>query len=81
MSSGAWGFSDGWLLAGLMLWVVAAVGAELLLWPSERRLQELVAADPVTVAGSGPLCLRVAVVASAELAVFVVAMVVMTAKP
>ena len=81
MSRGAWSFSDGWLMAGLMLWVVAAFGAELVLWPAERRLQDLVAEDPVTVAGSRALCLQVAGVASAELLIFVVATVVMTAKP
>jgi hypothetical protein len=43
MSDGDWTFSDGWIVIGLVLWVAAASVAEMALWPSERRLQELVA--------------------------------------
>ena len=39
MSKGHWSFSDGWIIDGLLLWVVAAVVGELALWPAERRLQ------------------------------------------
>jgi hypothetical protein len=38
MSKGAFGLRDGWVLGGLALWAVAAVVAELSLWPAERRL-------------------------------------------
>ncbi|HXW38540.1 MAG TPA: hypothetical protein VEJ44_02505, partial [Acidimicrobiales bacterium] len=43
LSKGAWTFADGWILIGLVLWVVAASLAEMVLWPTERRLQEAVA--------------------------------------
>lgn len=42
MSHGDWTFSDAWILIGIVLWVIAASLAEMALWPSERRLQELV---------------------------------------
>ncbi len=41
---GGYGFSDAWVMVGLLLWVVAALAAEMVLWPSERGLQQLVAA-------------------------------------
>jgi hypothetical protein len=46
MSHGDWSFSDSWITVGLALWAVVAVGAELYLWPAERRLQAAVAAIP-----------------------------------
>ncbi len=39
-SKGRWTFSDGWIVIGLVLWVVAASLAEMVLWPSERRVQD-----------------------------------------
>ena len=45
MSHGTWSFSDGWISTGLLLWAVAAVIGELVLWPAERRLQVAVG-DP-----------------------------------
>ncbi len=49
MSHGDWSFSEGWILAGLALWMGVAVVAEMALWPAERRLQEVVAR------GTGPV--------------------------
>ena len=43
MSGGQWGYSDGWVTIGLGVWVVVALVAEGVLWPAERRLQEVVA--------------------------------------
>jgi uncharacterized membrane protein len=44
MSQGAYDLADGWVLAGLALFVLLAVVAEVFLWPAERRLQHTVAA-------------------------------------
>ena len=42
LSHGDWSFSDGWIMVGLILWVLVAVSAEMYLWPAERRLQTAV---------------------------------------
>ena len=39
MSGGAYSLRDGWVLAGLVLFVAAALVCEGLLWPAERRVQ------------------------------------------
>ena len=44
MSGGQWGYADGWVSTGLAVWVVVAMVAEGVLWPAERRLQQVVAA-------------------------------------
>jgi uncharacterized membrane protein len=44
MSQGAYSITDGWVLAGLVLFVALALLAEGVLWPAERRLQQAVAA-------------------------------------
>jgi uncharacterized membrane protein len=44
MSQGAYALGDGWVLAGLGLFVAVAIVAEWQLWPAERRLQTAVAA-------------------------------------
>ena len=49
MSKGSYGLRDGWVLEGLVLWVVGILAAEGLLWPAERRIQGVLAA-----AGDGP---------------------------
>ncbi len=47
-SHGDWSFSDQWIMIGLALWAVAAIVAEMYLWPAERRLQEAVSTlEPV----------------------------------
>ena len=90
LSHGDWTLADGWISAGLMLWVGVAVVAEGLLWPAERRLQEIVAQEtrapePAALATAAPvpaaLCTRVAVVSAALSMVLVAAAVVMVAKP
>jgi hypothetical protein len=42
LSDGQWSVGDLWIVVGLWLWLAAAVLAEALLWPTERRLQDLV---------------------------------------
>jgi hypothetical protein len=43
MSHGADTVSDGWVLAGLVLFVALALVAEVVLWPAERRVQAALA--------------------------------------
>ncbi len=50
MSQGAYAVTDGWVLSGLGLFVVVALLAECVLWPAERRLQDVVA--PVSTPGA-----------------------------
>lgn len=85
LSRGAYGLDDAWVLAGTGLWVVAAVLAEGILWPAERRVQgalPLVVGD--TTAGVGPVaaaCRRMCWSAGGVAALLVTAMVVMVARP
>jgi uncharacterized membrane protein len=44
MSQGAYALGDGWVLAGLVLFVLLAVVAEVAMWPAERRLQHALTA-------------------------------------
>lgn len=92
LSHGAYRFSDGWIEWGIGLWVVAAVGAETVLWPAERRVQAgLVAAAPVVGPGQPPptgdrssvrrACRTTAAAAGVLVAVLVVATVIMVAQP
>jgi hypothetical protein len=81
MGQGAWSYSDGWVIAGLILWTMAAVAAELWLWPAERGLQRLLACEDTTSVDLGPLRRRVSVIAGGSLLIFGAAMVVMVAKP
>ena len=83
-SGGAWDAADGWVVAGLGLWLVAAVLAEVVLWPAERRIQRRVADgwdDPSEATALARDCRRAAVTSALLLAVFLAALVVMTAKP
>lgn len=52
-SKGYASFADGWLLGGVALWVAAIFLGEGVVWPGERRLQELCREDP-TLAPTGP---------------------------
>ncbi|MDE3085917.1 MAG: DUF2269 family protein [Acidobacteriota bacterium] len=83
-SGGAWDATDGWVMAGLGLWLAGAVLAEVVLWPAERRIQRRVAHHWDDRAEAEPLardCGRAAVASALLLAVFLAALVVMTAKP
>lgn len=92
LSHGAYGFGDGWIQWGIGLWVVAAAGAEAVLWPAERRVQAgLAASAPGPGGGQGPVtgvrsslrrsCWRAALASGALTAVLVAAIVVMVAQP
>jgi hypothetical protein len=43
MSQDAYGFSDPFVQIGLVLWILAVAVAEMVVWPGERRIQQLVA--------------------------------------
>ncbi len=91
LSRGAYGFGDGWVQWGIGLWAAAAVGAEIVLWPAERRVQAGLAASvsddrapahDTTVRTSLRRACGTAVVAAGLLtAVLVAAIVVMVAQP
>jgi uncharacterized membrane protein len=89
-SHGASSLGDGWVMAGLLLWVLIAAGAEGLLWPAERRLRGWLAGtagtgaapDPGGGATPAPRECRTVVTASAGLtAAMVAATVLMVAQP
>ena len=83
-SSGAFDLGDAWVVAGLAVWVVAAVLAEVLVWPGERRLQTLVTErwdDPGARQALEEQCRRIAVTSAVLAGLFVAAVVVMVAKP
>jgi hypothetical protein len=42
LSDGQWAVGNQWIVIGLVLWLAAAILAEAVLWPAERRLQEMV---------------------------------------
>jgi uncharacterized membrane protein len=94
MSGGQWSFADAWVSMGMAVWAGVAVAAEAVLWPAERRLQEVVAAraggagrtsGPGDAAVGPPdaagLCLQAGVVGIALSAALVVVAVLMVAKP
>jgi Predicted integral membrane protein (DUF2269) len=83
MARGAFGASDGWVVAGLLLWLAAASFGEFVLWPGERSLQEIVAGDWAGARSRDldRLCLRVAASSFAMVGCFVAAVVIMTGKP
>lgn len=83
MSRGAFGFGDGFVLAGFGLWAVAVWVAETVVWPGERQLKHEVAGawGAGDQAGFDRRCLQVAWASAGLLAVFVAAVVLMTAKP
>jgi uncharacterized membrane protein len=53
MSQGAYALGDGWVLGGLALFAAVALLGEGVLWPSERRLQDALAAVGAPAAGPG----------------------------
>lgn len=83
-SAGSFRASDGFVLVGLVLWLIAAAAAEVVVWPAERRIQAVVttrwadeAARPALVGD----CTRVRFWVALLDVVFVAAVVVMVAKP
>lgn len=53
MSGGEWSFADTWVSFGTAGWALVAVAAEAVLWPGERRLQEVVAGREGAAPGVG----------------------------
>jgi hypothetical protein len=83
-SHGAWGAGDGFVVAGLVLWLATAVLAELVAWPGERRIQTIVTGGWDDTRWARELdrqCRRVSAAAAVVAALFVVAVVVMVARP
>jgi len=84
-SHGAYGDGDPFVVAGLVLWAVAAGVAEVALWPAERRIQQAVAEDWAHAPSPGGAlrrdCRTVVTGAVVLLAVFAVATVLMVGKP
>jgi len=88
-SRGAFAVGDGFVVAGLALWLAATAVAEAVVWPGERRIQEVVSSRWGTGAGETTGsdrrfdldCRRVAAAAALLSAVFVVAVVLMVAQP
>lgn len=83
-SRGAFGVGDSWVVAGLALWVVAAVVAEAAVWPGERRIQLLVTerwGDAEAVPLLDRQCRRVAAACGLLAGIFLAAVVIMVGKP
>ena len=82
-SRGAFSADDGFVVVGLLLWAGAAVAAEAVVWPAERRIQGALASAWT----DGPDralerdCRLVVAGAAALAVVFVVATVLMVGKP
>jgi uncharacterized membrane protein len=83
-SGGEWHTGDGFVVVGLLLWLASAVAAELVVWPAERRLQIIVTQAWGEVGSAAELdrvSRRVAALAASVTGIFVVAVVVMVARP
>jgi uncharacterized membrane protein len=81
MSHGSFGYGDSWIMIGFILWVVAAMASEMVLWPAERQLQRLVADQAGDDDRRRSITLQVAATSGVLMVVFVVAMVVMIGRP
>jgi len=82
-SNGAFAASDPFVVAGLALWCVAAMVAEVALWPAERRVQGLVTDDwhqATTVGALAGHCRRIVIASGVLVVVFVVAVVLMVGQ-
>ncbi len=82
-SGGDFRAGDGFVTAGLLLWLVAALAAEAVVWPGERRIQAVISADW---RGPGAAdcerdCRRVFSASVVLGAVFLAAFVLMIARP
>lgn len=88
LSHGVWSYSDTWVVSGMVMWAMAVVIGEVILWPGEAALAALVAGsvDPRSGEGRsgdgrrGP-ALRVAAAAAAVVVLVMASAVLMVAKP
>jgi hypothetical protein len=90
MSRGAYAATDGWVMAGLAVFVVVALVGEGILWPAERRLQISVGTAPGGGApadqsvGAGPTTRQAQLVlwsAAVSIALLLAGTVLMVAQP
>jgi hypothetical protein len=81
MSHGSWSFGEGWVVGGLALWAAAAAAGEMAVWPAERGLQLLVNEGSSDAARLRTLRWQVTAGSVGMVIVFVVATVIMVAKP
>jgi hypothetical protein len=81
-SGGSFHAGDGFVVAGLGLWALAAAVAEAVVWPAERRIQvALSEVEPADDRRFEHDCRRVATAAALLSVVFVTAVVLMVARP
>ena len=84
VSHGAFSSGDTFVVAGLGLWVVSVGVAEAVVWPAERRLQQMVTRDWERAASAGALgrdCRAIVAGSTVLVVAFVVATVLMVGKP
>jgi hypothetical protein len=82
MSDNAFRLDEAWVVISLAVWIGAVGLAQLVIWPGERFIAQAARA-PATKAGPGlkAVCTRVMVAAAGEVALFVISLVIMLAKP
>jgi uncharacterized membrane protein len=83
-SRGAFQAGDGFVVVGLVVWLVATVLAEVVVWPGERRIQVEVTDRWGQAEGASALarhCRQVAWAAAVLVVLFMAATVIMVAKP
>ncbi len=80
-SGGRLALGDPWVLAGLVLWGISALAAELVLWPAERRIQSALATGARAAGALSRECRLVGGLGGALGIVFVAATVLMVARP
>ena len=83
-SDHAFAAGDRFVVVGLLVWLAAALAAEVVVWPDERRIQEAVSerwGDPATAEDLDRRCRRVARTGVVLPVLFVAAVVVMVGKP
>lgn len=82
MSDNGFRLDEAWVVMSLAIWIGAVGLAQLVIWPGERAIAEAAQA-PATQAAPGlkEVCTRVMAAAAGEVALFVVSLVIMLAKP
>jgi Predicted integral membrane protein (DUF2269) len=80
-SGGAFDSSDSFVVLGLAMWLLATALAEVFVWPAERRIQRAVSGDWTLDEAFVRDCTRASSASISLALLFVVAVVVMFAKP
>lgn len=87
MSDGAFRLDEAWVVASLVMWVVAVVLAEAIIWPGERDISAKARtigrehADASLPDRTSDVCLRVMIAAAVDVLVFGASLVIMLVKP